>query len=144
MGKRKIKIKGLERKLREILYPLIKERDGNTCISCGKTISKKGDWHAGHFAKAELCNVIYRYDERNINSQCSYCNRWRDGHFIEYEKAMIRKYGQEVVDEIKENYRKPLPMDLTVRDYLEQKIMYYKGQKKLKDLSKSKLVDKFE
>lgn len=122
---------GLEKKLKKILYPLIKKRDGNVCISCGKTNLVGNGWHAGHFAKAELCNPIYKYDLRNINSQCAGCNNWKEGNFIEYEKAMVKKYGQDVVDEIKDNYNKPMPIEFNKREYIIELINKYLVTKEL-------------
>ena len=121
---RKISIKGLEKKLKAILYPLIKKRDGIQCISCRKLITKKMDHHCGHYLKAELCNLIVRYDIRNLNSQCSMCNLWRRGNTIEYRKAMLIKYGEEVVNDLEADYR--LPVHIIPRLYLETLIEHYK------------------
>ena len=108
------------------MYPFVKKRDGNVCVSCGKGgLAGKG-WHAGHFVKAEICNMKYRYDPRNIHSQCGRCNNWLDGNFIAYEKAMIKKYGQKVVDELKDKHKEPLPLDFNAREFLEDSIDYYK------------------
>lgn len=123
----KSSIKSLEKKLKRYLYPLIKKRDGNICISCGKVITKTRDHHAGHFAKAELCKLPYRYDERNINSQCSYCNLHLRGNTIEYRHGMIQKYGIIITEEIENNYKKSPNIDFNPRSFLEEKIDYYKS-----------------
>ena len=125
ISKRPISIKKLEKKLQRILYPLIKKRDGNVCISCGKRNLVGRDWHAGHFIKAELCNIEYRYDPKNIHSQCSYCNHYLAGNFIEYEKAMIKKYGPRTVKKMKEDYKKSLPVNFDSRKYIEDSIDFY-------------------
>lgn len=130
-------IKELEKKLRAVLYPLIKQRDieyagARRCISCGSAVRIDRRCHAGHFAKAELCNMVYRYREDNINLQCSQCNMWKAGNTLAYEKGMIAKWGAEVTQDIKENYNKKLPMGFDERGFLEEKIMYYKGVSSLK------------
>lgn len=123
----KTSIKALEAKLKRYLYPLIKKRDGPICICCGKHITNSRDFHAGHFAKAELCSIPYRYDERNINTSCAYCNLWLRGNTLEYRKGMVKKYGEEITKEIEDNYNKPLPINFDPRTFLEEKIQYYKS-----------------
>lgn len=124
---KKVKIKALETKLKAVLYPLIKKRDGPTCISCGKIGLVGRNWQAGHYAKAELCNLVYRYDPRNINSQCMTCNKWRRGNTLAYRQAMIRKYGKMVVEEIDTCYGRTLNMNFNPRTYLEELIKKYKN-----------------
>lgn len=124
-------VKQLERKLREIFYPLIKKRDGNICFSCGKENLSGRAWHAGHYCKAELCNMIYRYDERVIHSQCSNCNIWLRGNTIEYRKKLIEKFGETYVTELETEYNKKLPMTFNSREYLESLIEKYKGVQNL-------------
>ena len=129
-GIHKVSIKGLEKKLKALLYPLIKKRDGPNCISCKKQGLVGRNWAAGHYLKAELCNLIARYDIRNINSQCNmYCNKNLRGNTIEYRKAMLVKYGVEVVDDLEANYR--LPLNLNPRLYLTELIEHYKNIDKL-------------
>lgn len=124
--KPKDSIKGLEKKLKNVLYPLIKERDGNHCISCGKRDLEGRDWHCGHFIPAELCNLQYRYDVRNLNSQCGRCNNYLKGNYPAYRKEMLRKYGEKVVKELEDNYKQPLPIDWTSREWLEQQREHFK------------------
>lgn len=124
-------IKQLEKKLRAILYPLIKKRDGDTCFVCGKTDLKGATWHAGHYCKAELCNLVYRYDERMIHSQCSYCNLWLRGNTIEYRKRLIEEFGEEYTLELENEYNKKLPISFDSRTYLEGLIEKYKGVESL-------------
>jgi len=115
----------LKRKAWKVFSTFIKGRDGNVCISCGKRGLVKSGWHAGHYQKAELCNIVYRYDERMVASQCAVCNLWRRGNTIEYRKALIKKYGEKVVKELEEHYKDPLPMDFSVREFYEEIIKKY-------------------
>ena len=126
--KKQPKIKTLEAKLKKVLYPYIKRRDGNTCISCGKTGligGLHGNWNAGHYIKAELCNIVTRYDERNINSQCSTCNLWKRGNTIAYRNAMLKKYGEQITNTLDREYHAPLPMNFNEREFLLSVIEKY-------------------
>lgn len=119
-AKKQVSIKSLETKLKTVLYPLIKKRDGNICISCGKRGLKGRNWATGHYAKAELCNIVWRYKPTNIHSQCFFCNKWRRGNTIEYRKNLIKKIGEENVIRIEENYNMPLPINFDTRQYLKE------------------------
>lgn len=66
------------------------------CISCNEP--KPVDlMHAGHFHSAGH-NEAVRWDERNVNGQCVRCNTFLHGNFGGYEKGMVRKWGQSVVE----------------------------------------------
>lgn len=133
--KSKVKtIKQLEKQLKDILYPLIKQKDGNVCWSCGKRNLIGKDFQAGHYIKAELCNLKSRYDIYNIHSQCANCNLWKRGNTIEYRKRMIQFYGEEDVKELEEHYKDKLPVNFNSREWLEQEIDYYKTVNKLAKL----------
>lgn len=125
---KQLKIKTLEAKLKKVLYPYIKKRDGNMCISCGKTGLVGNDWHAGHYIKAELCNIVTRYDERNINSQCSNCNLWKRGNTIAYRLSMLDKYGEKATNELDRKYKQSLPMEFNSRVWLLEQIQKYKDE----------------
>ena len=71
--------------------------EGTGCISCGKWEPfAKGD--GGHFIPT-TCSAL-RFDERNINFQCHRCNRFLHGNAANYYVGMVKKYGQEVVDDL--------------------------------------------
>jgi hypothetical protein len=46
-----------------------------------------------------------RYDEKNVNGQCVYCNMHLSGNIQGYREGLIKKYGEEVLQhlEIKKN-----------------------------------------
>lgn len=127
-------IKSLEKKLRSLLYPLIKERDGNTCWSCGRNNLLGMNFQAGHYQKAELCNLKWRYNTMNIHSQCAGCNLWKRGNTIEYRKKMINVYGEKEVKHLEDHYKDALPMNFNSRAWLEKEIEYYKHVVKLAKL----------
>lgn len=115
-----------EKDLKKVLYPYIKKRDGNTCFSCGKLNLEGRDWNAGHFFPASWCNFVYRYDPRNIHSQCSYCNRYLHGNYPMYRIAMVKHYGNRVVNEIEKHHKKPIPKDYETREWLTKQVNYFK------------------
>jgi hypothetical protein len=65
-------------------------RDKRVCFTCGKP----GD-EAGHFKHGRL-----DFDEMNLHCQCTRCNRWLHGNLGEYAIRLIKKYGQEKVDDL--------------------------------------------
>jgi len=78
-----------------------------TCCSCGTTQHyKRAD--GGHFIpRGHWATVL---DERNVNPQCKYCNRFPTADtLIRYTAWMVKTYGQDVVDELqrlKKTHRK--------------------------------------
>lgn len=91
----------------------IRMRGEGVCFSCNKTIpdfyNRKGDllpgWRAsqaGHFITAATCGLALYFHEKNVHSQCHYCNINLSGNWVEYEKKIIEVYGQEVCDELKQ------------------------------------------
>ena len=56
---------------------------------------------AGHFfsrGRGGMSGVYF--DERNINTQCKSCNGFNQGNAQVYREFILRKYGQEVIDEL--------------------------------------------
>lgn len=101
----------LRRKADELFSHYVKLRDSErredgfwgTCITCafsrqvawfdetGKLRYSRG-WDAGHFVGRG--NLYLRYDEENVNLQCSFrCNRMRSGEISKYRIALDNKYG---------------------------------------------------
>jgi len=71
------------------------------CCTCGKIVTVKlAD--AGHFISrgSRGASGVY-FDERNCHFQCRSCNRFEQGRTLDYENFMLKKYGQEVIDELK-------------------------------------------
>lgn len=71
------------------------------CCTCGKIITIKRA-QAGHYFGRGLGGGSGAYfDERNINTQCGQCNAFKQGNPKAYEEFMRRKYGQEVIDQLR-------------------------------------------
>lgn len=122
----------LKRKLEIIFNQYIRLRDCHdgigTCISCNKTygIDKL---QAGHFWSKGAYPAL-RFDERNVNSQCGGCNTFRHGAIGEYRIGLVKKLGQEVVDQLEQD--RNAPRKYTVYDLLELIEIY---QNRVKELS---------
>lgn len=91
---RKGTFKGLVKKLDDAFALYVKERDGAVCVTCGRTITSKQDWHAGHFIGRTRFSL--RWDPKNVHSQCGYvCNKVKRGAPKEYALAILDRYGVE-------------------------------------------------
>ena len=105
----------LKRDLDKVFSAWIRKRDcapdGGTgyCISCGTWAVLQ----AGHFIKRQ--HLAVRFDERNVNGQCVRCNHFLHGNDGEYCLALIKRYGQGVVDELMRLKRTTVKM--TRQDY---------------------------
>jgi hypothetical protein len=74
----------------------------NGCISCGKysTLQAGHYYSGGHYPEL-------RFNEQNVNGQCTRCNLKLSGNLIEYRKGLVKKIG---IDEVEK-------LDLTVEKY---------------------------
>ena len=91
----------------------IRERDqydrAFTCCSCNQMKPVKL-MHAGHYFSAGHNGAI-EFDERNVNGQCSHCNTFEHGNLIGYQKFMLKKYGQSIIDELEIKRNLPFKPD---------------------------------
>ena len=96
----------LKKKLDRLFSKYIKLRDGGQdyfkCISCQRTKSLN-QFNAGHYWSRRFMST--RYDEKNVNGQCVYCNLHLKGHIQGYTQGLVKKYGQDVLQllDIKKN-----------------------------------------
>jgi hypothetical protein len=125
----------LKAKAKVIFHKFIRERDSEngcfTCCSCNKFQRIVGNnCHAGHYFSAGHNSAI-EFDERNVNVQDLRCNNFLHGNLIEYQKFMLKKYGQSVLDELEMKRNMSFKPD---RFYFIGIIIEY--QEKVKKLSK--------
>lgn len=74
----------------------------NRCITCGRILPiDKMD--GGHFIPRG-CQRL-RWDICNVNCQCQYCNRFKDGAYIEYSQWFIKVYGEIKFNQFVETYK---------------------------------------
>lgn len=68
------------------------------CISCGN--ANPTDWAGGHFYSAGMYSGFI-FDERNCHKQCNtHCNKHLSGNLLEYRKGLIKRYGNDFVNEL--------------------------------------------
>ncbi|MDR2291874.1 MAG: recombination protein NinG [Prevotellaceae bacterium] len=90
-------------KLDKVFSEYIRLRDADDnghvrCISCNKFVTwKQAD--CGHYVNRQ--HMALRYDEKNCNAQCRYCNRFCEGNMIGYNEGLIKKYGSDVIEYLK-------------------------------------------
>ncbi len=80
----------------QVFNKYIRLRDESLpCISCLYEGTSR-QWHAGHL-KSVGGNGNLRFNEDNVNKQCSICNNHKSGNVGEYEKNLILKIGKDRV-----------------------------------------------
>ena len=92
-------IRELKKDAWKIFSKWIRKRDNYVCFTCGK----KGDksmrgMHAGHFISRRHNATLF--NEKNVNSQCMYCNMYDYGASGKYAQNLIKKYGVGIIDEL--------------------------------------------
>jgi hypothetical protein len=87
--KKLLSIPTLTKKAQVVFNKWIRNRDKDKgCISCGRPVTEAGHYlNAGHFS-------ALRFNEMNVNGQCTGCNCFRHGNLIEYRKGLVKKYGE--------------------------------------------------
>lgn len=68
-----------------------------TCVTCGKRLPWR-EIHNGHFISRRCLPV--RFNEKNCNCQCTYCNTFSNGEPQKYFLWMENEYGREEVDKL--------------------------------------------
>lgn len=105
----KTKNSTLKKQLWTYFSRYIRQRDGGVCISCGKVDSWKNT-DAGHYIPKTAGLSIY-FDERNVNCQCTGCNRFKHGNLSNYAIAIMEKYGDSILVELDNERRKIRKID---------------------------------
>lgn len=129
----------LKAKLWELCKQIVRKRDGNSCLICGKGELAGASWHTGHFIPSAACGAYLRYDLRNIHSSCYHCNINLGGNGALFYKRLVDIYGQEFVDRIFKDKQKIIKADVT---FYSKKIAEYEelvglSQKKLQEFIKA-------
>ena len=114
-------------KLLQIVFnSYIRQRDKDLpCVSCGR--EKVEEFHAGHFVASTY--QFLRFNEFNVNKQCSQCNTHLRGNLIPYRIELIKRIGLKEVELLENSRHRTL--DITIPE-LKQLITEYKF--KLKQL----------
>lgn len=85
-----------------------------TCVTCGWT-GEISSMQAGHFIPKAQGNAIY-FEESNVHVQCYRCNINLSSNGPEYYTFMLRTYGQEEIDRLRELAK--TKVKFTVHEYL--------------------------
>ena len=120
----------LKEELWQLCRKLIKKLYPHKCYTCGKQlIDGTQDFHIGHFISSSICSTALRYDLDNLRPQCSGCNVWKSGNWLNFEQHLKQEKGDDFVDELKQ--RNYTTKGLAYKsDWYEKKIEEY-----TKDLS---------
>ena len=105
----------LKKRFWKVFSEYIRRRDNGVCISCGKK-ERWQDCDAGHYIPKTAGLAIY-FDEKNVNAQCTYCNRFMHGNLASYAVALRRKYGPDILEELE--YKKRQFIKIQEHEYLE-------------------------
>ena len=68
------------------------------CVTCGDLKEFKA-LDCGHFVPGRTDALLY--DEHNARAQCQACNRFRQGQWVEFERALLDRYGLQEVTRLK-------------------------------------------
>lgn len=132
---KKNQIPALKKKLWELCKAIVRKRDGNICVVCGKDIATKAGWHTGHFIPSSTCGAYLRYDLRNLHSSCYNCNINLGGNGAMFYRALEVRYGKEFVDHIFRDKNRSVKADVLF--YLDLIERY----QKLATLTKKRLME---
>lgn len=112
--------------LTTVFNSYIRKRDEKLpCISCRATNVE--EYHAGHYMPSTYSYL--RFNELNVNKQCSKCNTHLRGNLLEYRKGLIKKIGVEFVEHLEE-----IKNNKTNLDILQLKELILTYRKKYKEL----------
>jgi len=94
--------KTLIKKLDRVFSEYIRKRDTDSkgyglCCTCAKRIHYK-EGHAGHFMSRRHYST--RWDEENVNLQCSGCNTFRGGEQYKFALFLNDKYKTDKATEL--------------------------------------------
>lgn len=108
--------------------------DNLICVTCEKAWRTTGRYcaQAGHFISGRNNSILL--DEKFVNGQCPVCNKHLRGNFVRYEMEMLRRYGEEAVDEVKQR-------SLEIKQM--KKYQWEEAEQKYKDKYK-KLLEQYE
>lgn len=118
--KRLKSLPSLRKKLWKIFSEYIRRRDADDngivkCISCPQ-IKHYKEMDAGHYHPQSLGLQVV-FVEKNVHAQCTYCNHALQGNQVEYSKALIKRYGEGILEEL-ENIKNS-SLKLSRSDYEE-------------------------
>lgn len=122
-------LKDYLKELQVVFNKYIRLRDeGLPCVSCQR--HHKGQYHAGHYRSVGAAPQL-RFNELNVNKQCSACNNHKSGNVVEYRINLIKKIGIDAVEWLEAENK---PAKYSVSDVLQLKKHY---SQKIKEIEHS-------
>lgn len=116
-----VRIKKAKEKLEKLSHDFVRRRDsvynngqvGGNCIDCGKYVTGQA-FQCGHFEPSGSCGVLLRYHPHNMHGQASGCNMGvvQERVKINYTLAMIKRYGEKYVRQMKELKQRNVKADI--------------------------------
>lgn len=94
-------ISKLQQRLWALCREITRKRYGNTCYTCSRGNLSGSDWQTGHFIAKSVCSTELKYSLDNLRIQCSACNIWKSGNWLEFEAHLRRDSGDEWVKNLK-------------------------------------------
>ena len=99
------------------------------CISCGRRYHIKL-LQAGHFISGRFNANLFH--EKGCHAQCYYCNITLKGNTLAYMDAIVKLYGEDMVEKLRENDK--LKIKFTMAELEERMIIYKTKTKELLEL----------
>lgn len=109
----------LKAQLDQVFSKYIRERDG-CCVLAGRDAECSKTLQAGHLLSRR--HMATRWDEMNVNAQCSAHNRYHNFHPDTYTRWFLEKYGLAAYTVLCETSRPPKKWS---RTELEELIEFY-------------------
>ena len=99
-----------------------------SCFTCDVRKPWK-ELQAGHYVSRSHNSL--RYDERNVQVQCSGCNIFKYGNMDEYALRLQEKYGKGILEELRLKKREIKNFKVSE---LEEIIKLYSGKYRIKNI----------
>lgn len=99
-----LKINKLREKAWRVFSEYIRRKNANPdgyteCITCGKMVFWK-QIHASHFIHGHVKPTFL--EESNVHPGCVVCNLYKSGNLIPYYEFMVKTYGQQEIERLKQ------------------------------------------
>jgi hypothetical protein len=130
-----------EKAVWRVFSKFIRARDANwqgycQCISCSTQKNWK-EMDAGHYISVGSDRAL-KYNELNVNAQCTSCNKFKSGNLINYRRGLISKVGEKEVERLEQShFFKTTKKKL---NQLELNAMFDYYNKEFKKLAKQKCL----
>ena len=106
-----MRYKGIKGKAWEAVKRSVRRREVD-CYTCTSKGLYGQNAHSGHYRSVALVgsNNVWSWNPKFIHLQCGHCNGAGAGMAIEYRAHLVKDYGEKVVKEFDDNWRKVNPV----------------------------------